>query len=200
MRPPPGRRPEEHEGRLPESDSGYVLATIVRDLRWADEEHPDAKLDGHVIRWPGFGTINWSPDGQYVAYTLQNQNFDFDLYLYNAAAGGPPVPVATDVYSALPVTFSLDSSQVMYARRGEGTVEGTQNAAPLNTSTHATPYRSRARQHVPTMSASRAGLLNRFDAVTTGHPRETRRRLSSSHMHSFSADDERKFPMTSAPV
>jgi hypothetical protein len=35
---------------------GYVLATVC-ELAWADKPHPEVTLDGHVVRWPGFGTV-----------------------------------------------------------------------------------------------------------------------------------------------
>jgi hypothetical protein len=35
---------------------GYVLVTVC-ELAWADKPHPEVTLDGHVIRWPGFGTV-----------------------------------------------------------------------------------------------------------------------------------------------
>jgi hypothetical protein len=35
---------------------GYVLVSVC-ELSWADRPHPDVTLDGHVVRWPGFGTV-----------------------------------------------------------------------------------------------------------------------------------------------
>lgn len=36
---------------------GYVLVTVC-ELGWADAPHPEVTLDGHVVRWPGFGTVS----------------------------------------------------------------------------------------------------------------------------------------------
>jgi hypothetical protein len=35
---------------------GYVLVSVC-ELAWADKPHPEVTLDGHVVRWPGFGTV-----------------------------------------------------------------------------------------------------------------------------------------------
>ena len=34
----------------------HVLVSLC-ELSWADKPHPDVTLDGHVLRWPGFGTV-----------------------------------------------------------------------------------------------------------------------------------------------
>jgi hypothetical protein len=35
---------------------GYAIVSTC-DLSWVDKQHPDVALDGHVIRWPGFGIV-----------------------------------------------------------------------------------------------------------------------------------------------
>lgn len=35
---------------------GY-LPVVVAELAWAGAPHPDVTLDGHVLRWSGFGTV-----------------------------------------------------------------------------------------------------------------------------------------------
>jgi hypothetical protein len=35
---------------------GHVLISVA-ELSWAGEPHPEVKLDGHALRWPGFGNV-----------------------------------------------------------------------------------------------------------------------------------------------
>jgi hypothetical protein len=53
LRPPGTRR---HDPKTLPAMKDHVLVTVA-ELSWADQPHPDVTLDGHVIRWPGFGTV-----------------------------------------------------------------------------------------------------------------------------------------------
>lgn len=53
LRPPGTRR---HDPKTLPAMKDHVLVALC-ELSWADKPHPDVTLDGHVIRWPGFGTV-----------------------------------------------------------------------------------------------------------------------------------------------
>jgi hypothetical protein len=53
LRPRTSKKPDPKA--LP-AMKGHVLVSIC-ELAWADRPHPDVTLDGHVLRWPGFGTV-----------------------------------------------------------------------------------------------------------------------------------------------
>jgi hypothetical protein len=41
---------------FPEANA-TVKCTIVKEMHWEGEPHPDAKIHGHMVRVPGFGKI-----------------------------------------------------------------------------------------------------------------------------------------------
>ena len=53
MRP---RALKRHNPKSLPAMKGHVLVSIC-ELKWAGEPHPEVTLDGHIIRWPGFGTV-----------------------------------------------------------------------------------------------------------------------------------------------
>ncbi len=63
-----------------------------------------------------FGSMAWSPDGQYLAFTV----LDAQPRLMLMQPGGTPVEVASPV-SHLPATFSTDSGQIIYTVYGDTT-------------------------------------------------------------------------------
>lgn len=64
---------------------------------------------------PAIDDITWSPDGQVLAYTLLDPDFSASLYVTDTT-GSEPVLLATDLYYLMPVTFTPDSTQVIYAK------------------------------------------------------------------------------------
>jgi hypothetical protein len=54
LRPP---RTKRHDPKTFPSMKDHVVVSIC-ELSWADQPHPDVTLDGHVVRWPGFGTVH----------------------------------------------------------------------------------------------------------------------------------------------
>jgi hypothetical protein len=53
LRPPKLKR---HDPKILPAMKDHVLVTVC-ELAWADKPHPEVTLDGHVLRWPGFGTV-----------------------------------------------------------------------------------------------------------------------------------------------
>jgi hypothetical protein len=47
---------KRHDPKTFPAMKDHVLVSTC-ELSWADKPHPDVTLDGHVVRWPGFGTV-----------------------------------------------------------------------------------------------------------------------------------------------
>mgnify|MGYP000070612777 CR=1 FL=1 len=64
---------------------------------------------------PGIDHIEWSPDGRSIAYTTINEDSTLNLYV-TTLDGGEPVLLAENLFYTMPVDFTLDGTQVVYAK------------------------------------------------------------------------------------
>lgn len=53
---PPGT--ERHNPQVLPAVKGYVIVALC-ELAWVDKPHPEVELDGHILRWPGFGKVTF---------------------------------------------------------------------------------------------------------------------------------------------
>lgn len=80
---------------------------------------------------PAVYSLTWSPDGRYLAYTVLEDEDAYSLYLTDIA-GSEPTLLADDLYFPLPVTFSLDSSEVLYPVAGSDAAVPTEQGVTVN--------------------------------------------------------------------
>ena len=107
------RSSDERLGRrlivgVDKSSGEGVRQLLVVDLDGNDEALP---LDPRAI-----GLVSWSPDGQSVVYSSDNQ-----IYTYNVTLGATPRQLTFEGENVRPV-FSPDGTRVAFGSTREGTV------------------------------------------------------------------------------
>ncbi|MFO7323737.1 MAG: SH3 domain-containing protein [Chloroflexota bacterium] len=80
---------------------------------------------------PALLDLQWSPDGRYLAYVVREGDDAYSLYLTDIA-GSEPIALANDVYFPLKVTFSLDSTEVLYPVASSDTMQVSEEGITIN--------------------------------------------------------------------
>jgi hypothetical protein len=94
------------------------IATIMDGNLWL------YSIDGifarQVTSSGGYSNPVWSPDGTLLAYTGNPDGAGVKLYLVDQAGLGTPVVLANGLNTPFPISFTPDSSQVVYAQVADG--------------------------------------------------------------------------------
>jgi hypothetical protein len=101
----------------------------------------DAPLVIDTIANRGISNLTWSPDGNLLAYTLNDEQFQAHVYVADVTTGAAPIMLNTGpLVSEFPITFSADS-QLIYIAQSEAVDDPT------------TPYQADVKRIAPLADA-----------------------------------------------